>query len=108
MPDNENLMNDAELDQLLAYREQPADDAFVINVMQDVRREQRRRRMILVSSGVIGAGFGLLGASLLSDSISTALTTAFTGDLAHLSAGASVAILAGITWLLQDDASSIN
>jgi hypothetical protein len=57
---------DLKLEQLLEYRETPGGEAFVIGVMQSVRRETRRRRLILWVFGLIGGLFGLWGASMLS------------------------------------------
>lgn len=62
-------MPDHLLDRLLAHREAVPDDQFVLNVMHRVQREQRRRKLILFVFGLLGAGFGLLGASLLSEPI---------------------------------------
>ena len=72
MPDQKS---DAMLDSLLEYNEDLPADAFVLDVMQRVRRERRRRRLILMVFGLIGAAFGLAGALLLSEP----LTRTFTG-----------------------------
>jgi hypothetical protein len=57
------------LEQILRYDEPPQADAFVMNVMQGVQRAQRIRKLVLVIFGLIGAAFGVLGAFMLSDSI---------------------------------------
>lgn len=58
---------DATLDSLLEFREDLPADKFVLKVMHRVRRERRRRRLILSVFGLIGAAFGLAGALLLSE-----------------------------------------
>jgi hypothetical protein len=57
----------AELDQLLEFREDVPGDEFVLDVMHRLQRERRRRRYILYVFGLIGAAFGLAGAVLLSE-----------------------------------------
>ena len=57
--------NGQSLDQLLEFREPLPAQAFVLEVMQRVRREQRRRSIILLVFGLVGAAFGLAGAFLL-------------------------------------------
>lgn len=64
MPEQTSVEN---LDSLLAFREEPPGDAFVLKVMGQVRRERRRRRLILSVFGLLGAAFGLIGAILLSE-----------------------------------------
>ena len=58
------------LDQLLESQEPLPPDEFVLNVMHQVQRQQKMRRMILLVFGLIGAVFGVLGAILLSEPIS--------------------------------------
>jgi hypothetical protein len=55
-----------ELEDLLGYSEAPKSDVFVANVMRNVERQKRLRRVILWSFGLIGALFGLAGAVMLS------------------------------------------
>ena len=65
---------DHELGQLLEYSRAPQADAFVADVMRGVKREQRVRRVILWAFGLVGALFGLMGAVMLSDSITRLFT----------------------------------
>ncbi len=60
---------DPELEELLGYSEAPKSDVFVANVMRNVQRQKRLRRVILWSFGLIGALFGLAGAVMLSGPI---------------------------------------
>jgi uncharacterized protein YacL len=60
----DNLPDHA-LDQLLKLGAPLPADAFVLDVMQRVRHEQRRRSIILLVFGLAGAAFGLAGALLL-------------------------------------------
>jgi ABC-type uncharacterized transport system permease subunit len=60
---------DRELEELLGYSEAPESDVFVANVMRNVQRQKRLRRVILWSFGLIGALFGLAGAVMLSGPI---------------------------------------
>lgn len=53
------------LDAWLEYQEPVPADAFILEVMRRVRREQRRRHLILCLCGLVGVGFGLAGALLL-------------------------------------------
>ena len=62
-------ITDQRLEQWLVYPESKNDDAFVMDVMAGVRKAQRLRRLVLWLFGLIGAGFGVLGAFLLSDTI---------------------------------------
>jgi len=62
MPDT---IENRELDQLLGFRENLAADEFILDVMRNVQHERRRRKVILLVFGLIGAAFGLLGAVLL-------------------------------------------
>jgi uncharacterized protein YacL len=66
MPDT---IDNRELDQLLGFRENLAANEFVLSVMRKVQHERRRRKVILLVFGLIGAAFGLLGAVLLAKPI---------------------------------------
>ena len=90
------------LEDLLEYHQEPEDSAFVADVMQGVKRQQKIRRLILASTGVIGATFGAAGAIMLSEPIAQAV-----GELQMLPV--SVAILGGlafIAWIFQDEVST--
>lgn len=103
MPDApENLELARLLDQLLGQREAVPDDQFVLNVMHRVRREQRRRKLILFVFGLLGAGFGLLGAVLLAEPIAGLFTgLPLTGLMqSTLLAGAAAAFY---VWFMNDD-----
>ena len=65
---------DRELEALLEYTEPPQAEAFTMNVMRSVKREQRTRRLILWAFGLVGALFGLAGVVILSDSITHLFT----------------------------------
>ena len=98
---------DRELEQLLGYHDEPQGSEFVANVMHGVQREQRTRRVILWTFGLIGALFGLLGATLLSGSITRLFTFSFTLPATETMqvALAIVAIGAIYTWFMNDDLS---
>ena len=66
MPERIDELN---FEQLLAYTDEPGSDEFVANVMHNVRQERRKRQLVLFIFGLVGAAFGVLGAFLLSDSI---------------------------------------
>jgi hypothetical protein len=91
-----------QLDGLLGQREAIPDDQFVLNVMHRVQRERRSRRLILFVFGLLGAGFGLLGAVLLAEPIARLFTgLPATGIMqAALVAGAAAAFYA---WSMNDD-----
>lgn len=57
---------EAKLKQLLQYGDPPNDEAFVMDVMHSVKRQQRTRRTILWVFGLVGALFGVSGAMMLS------------------------------------------
>ena len=65
---------DRELETLLEYTESPQPEAFTMEVMHSVKREQRIRKLILWVFGLVGALFGLMGALMLSDSITRLFT----------------------------------
>jgi len=96
---------DQKLDELLRYPDAgaPNDDLFVVDVMRQVAKERRTRKIILFLFGSIGAIFGLFGAILLSDSISHTLTETVSAmtwvQIPLLVAGAA----AFYTWVMNDD-----
>ena len=65
---------DQELETLLEYSESPQPEAFTMDVMRRVKREQRTRKLILWVFGLVGALFGLAGAVMLSGSITRLFT----------------------------------
>ena len=71
MPDT---IENRRLDQLLGFRENLAADEFILSVMRNVQHERRRRKVILLVFGLIGAAFGLLGAVLLAKPIAHLFT----------------------------------
>lgn len=94
-----------ELEQLLEYPEPPHSEAFVLNVMRGVRREQRMRRLILWGFGLVGAMFGLAGAVLLSDSITRLFSFTVTLPAAETMQVVLfiVAAVAFYIWFMNDD-----
>ena len=96
---------DRELEQLLEYEEAPQNEAFVMNVMQGVRREQRTRKIILWAFGLVGALFGLLGAVMLSGPISRLLdfNTTFPAMESMQAALFIVGATAFYLWFMNDD-----
>jgi hypothetical protein len=97
---------DDTLEQLLAY---PPDaegadaDRFVVAVMDRVKRERRRRRVILGVFGLIGALFGVAGAALLAEPIGSLFTETISPErimqVALLVSGAA----AFHVWIMGDD-----
>lgn len=90
------------LENLLEFHEKPEDTAFVAEVMQGIKRQQRIRRLILTATGVVGAAFGTAGAIMLSAPIAQAL-----GEIRLFPV--SVAVLGGlafIAWIFQDEVST--
>jgi uncharacterized protein YacL len=71
MPDT---IQNRELDQLLGFRENLVADEFILDVMRNVQHARRRRKLILLIFGLIGAAFGVLGAVLLADPIARLFT----------------------------------
>ena len=92
------------LERLLESRESVPDDGFVLNVMQQVRRQRRLRRTVLAACGVIGAAFGLAGAAMLSDPIAQLFSgLPVTGTMqAVLVAVAAIALYG---WFMNEDLS---
>lgn len=96
---------DRELEQLLKYDEPPQPEAFVMNVMQRVRREQLMRKVILWIFGLIGAFFGIAGAVMLSGAISSLFT--FSLSLPVMETMQASLFIAGAAafylWCMNDD-----
>ncbi len=96
---------DRKLEELLAYPEDKAGetDLFVVDVMREVEKQRRIRKLILVLFGGIGAVFGVIGATLLSGSIGSVLSETITPkawyQLPLFAAGA----LAFYIWIMNDD-----
>ena len=65
---------DRELEALLEYSDSPQPEAFTMDVMRGVKREQLTRKLILWAFGLVGALFGLAGAVMLSGSITRLFT----------------------------------
>jgi len=101
---------DHELEQLLGYTQAPKPEAFVLDVMRSVKREQRTRKVILWFFGLVGALFGLAGAVMLSDSITRLFS--FTVTMPAMQTMqmvlAIVAAAAFYTWFMNDDLSLDN
>lgn len=101
---------DHELEQLLAYTGAPQPEAFVLDVMRSVKREQRFRKLILWVFGLVGAVFGLAGAVMLSGSISRLFT--FTVDLPATETMQATLLIVGAAafylWFMNDDFSLDN
>lgn len=97
--------NDTYLEQLLTYQESPPADSnlFTVGVMQQVRKEQRTRRLILILFGTIGALFGLIGASMLAGAISWVFTEALSPMLAMQLVLFFVAASSFYIWIMNDD-----
>ena len=91
------------LDELLEYHQTPKADTFVVDVMKGIERQQKMRKFILAGSGVIGGSFGVLGASLLSDSIANLVTQLTAGDAAMPLGLAVMSAVAFIGWLLHEE-----
>ena len=95
---------DRTLERLLAYPAPPASgDAFVDGVMQRVRREQKARSIILLVFGLIGAVFGAVGASLLSEKISWLFVEVLDGTLMMQVVLFLIAALAFYNWFMDDE-----
>ena len=101
MPERIDELN---FEQLLAYTDEPGSDEFVANVMHNVRQERRKRQLVLFIFGLVGAAFGVLGAFLLSDSITrlfSSLPVTGTMQAALLVS----AVVAFYVWFMNDDLS---
>jgi uncharacterized protein YacL len=96
---------DDTLEQLLAYEEPaPVDrEHFVNDVMGRVRRQQRKRRLVLLLFGAIGAIFGLAGGLMLADPISWVFTQTLSPTLIMQAVLFTVAGVAFYVWFMNDD-----
>ena len=96
---------DRELEALLEYTEPPQPEAFTMNVMRSVKREQRTRRLILWAFGLVGALFGLAGAVMLSGSIAHLFTFTITMPATETMQVVLfiVATAAFYIWFMNDD-----
>ena len=94
-----------ELEALLEYTEPPQAEAFTMNVMRSVKREQRTRRLILWAFGLVGALFGLAGAVMLSGSIARLFTFTISMPATETMQVVLfiVAAAAFYTWFMNDD-----
>jgi uncharacterized membrane protein YsdA (DUF1294 family) len=96
---------DHELGRLLEYPEAPQAETFVVDVMRGVKREQRIRKVILWAFGLVGALFGLAGAMMLSDSITSlfTFTVAMPAEETMQVVLFIVAAAAFYIWFMNDD-----
>ena len=97
---------DETLQRILAYpemRDGSAADGFVVDVMASVRREQRRRRMILGAFGLVGALFGLAGATMLADGIGLVFEELLSSTVLMQGALFAVGAAAFYLWFMNDD-----
>jgi len=91
------------LDEILKYNETPENDDFVAGVIKRVQQQQRTRRLILTVTGITGGAFGAVGVLMISNGIGRLLT-----DANVLPASvALVGIAAFLTWLFQDEVTTI-
>lgn len=91
------------LDELLKYQQTPSDDTFVVDVMKQIKRQQKTRQLILLGSGVIGGLFGIAGAAMLSGPIARLVTQLPVADTALPLGLAAVSAVTFLVWLLQDE-----
>lgn len=96
---------DRELTDLMRYDEASHPEAFVMDVMRGIRREQRTRRVVLWSFGLVGALFGLSGATMLSGPVSRLFT--FSLNLPAMETLQASLLIAGAAafylWFMNDD-----
>ena len=101
MPDP---FSEQKIEQLLRFHDACLSDEFVAGVMHRVRREHRRRQLILAIFGLVGAAFGLVGAILLSDTIGRIFASLpLTGTTQAVLLG--VAVIAFYGWFMNEDIS---
>jgi hypothetical protein len=87
------------LDKILEYHETPQDSDFVTGVMKRIQHQQRMRKLILGSTGIAGAAFGLFGLLTLTDSLGRLFTAT---NMLPLSVSL-VATAVFLAWLFQDE-----
>jgi hypothetical protein len=95
---------DAALDRLLEFRETLPSDAFVLDVMHRVQRRQRNRKLILYAFGLVGAGFGAVGALMLSGPITRLFANLPMTGTMQVSL-ITVAAVAFYGWFMNEDIS---
>ena len=91
------------LDEILQYHETPQDDKFVAGVMKGVRRQQRIRKLILATTGMVGACFGAVGMLMISDGINRLIADSYVLP----ASAALVGLAAFMAWLFQDEVSAV-
>jgi hypothetical protein len=91
------------LDELLKYQQTPSDDTFVVDVMKQIKRQQKTRQLILLGSGLVGGLFGVAGATILSGPIARLVEQSAIGDTALPLGLAAVSAVTFLVWLLQDE-----
>jgi flagellar motor component MotA len=91
------------LDELLEYHQTPGSDSFVADVMKSIQRQQKLKKLILLSSGLIGAVFGIVGAMFLSESINRLTTQLAAAESATSLGLAIMSLVAFLGWLLHDE-----
>jgi hypothetical protein len=93
----------AMLDKLLRYHEPIEDGDFARQLVRRVQRQKRQRQWILAITGVIGASFGALGFAYLAEPIGQLFEES---GMLPLSLG-TMAVVAFVFWLLQDEADAV-
>jgi hypothetical protein len=91
------------LDELLQYHQTPETEPFVVDVMKNVERQHKTRKLILAGSGLIGGLFGVAGAMMLSDPIAHLIVQISSEGTAMPFGLATISVVAFLGWLLQDD-----
>jgi hypothetical protein len=91
------------LDEILKYHETPEDEKFVAGVMKGVRRQQRVRKLILTTTGLVGGAFGAVGMFMIADSLGGLFTSATVLPVSIALVGLAVFV----TWLFQDETTAL-
>lgn len=96
---------DRKLEELLAYPEPDSgsEDLFVVDVMRQVARQRRTRKLVLALFGGVGALFGVAGAVLLSDSISRLFTEVLSMTTLAQAPLLAAGVAAFYIWFMNDD-----
>ncbi len=92
------------LDELLTYHQTPKPDDFVARVMRGIKRQQRMRKFILATTGLVGATFGAAGMLQLSQAFERIFSEA---NLLPVSTAVVLGV-AFLTWLLHDGAALVD